>query len=136
MINDLTLSGIDTSEGISLKASSIPLCSYSIPALFLLVIEKPSWERKRNKELKIGDRIYHPVQRDPGGIWLQIASKQDDVQSQVILVDDLQKLIHNSVDFHSSQHRREAATEAASGVVFISSGAFVSFAYYILNLLY
>jgi hypothetical protein len=95
------------------------------------VVEKPSWERKRNKETKIGDRIYHPVQRDPGGIWLQIASKKNDVQSQVLPVDDVQKLIHNSVDFHNSQHKSEAAIEAALGVVFIASGVFVSFTYYI-----
>ncbi len=100
------------------------------------VVEKPSWERKRNQETKVGDRIYHPVQRDPGGIWIQIAARQDDVQNQVLLVDDVQKLIHDSVDFHSSQHRSEAAIEAALGVVFIASGAFVSFAYYILNLEY
>ncbi|MFC1893269.1 hypothetical protein ACFLYR_04435 [Chloroflexota bacterium] len=98
------------------------------------IVEKPSWERKRNKETKIGDRIYHPVQRDPGGIWLQIASTQNDIQSQVLLVSDVQKLIHNSVEFHNSQHRREVAIEAALGVVFIASGAFVSIAYCILNL--
>ena len=95
------------------------------------VIEKPSWERKRNKEIKIGDRIYHPVQRDPGGIWLQIASTKDDVHRQALLTNDVQGLIHNSVDFHSSQHRSEAAIEAALGVAFIACAALVSFAYYI-----
>ncbi len=100
------------------------------------VIEKPSWERKRNKQIRIGDRIYHPLQREPGGIWLQIASKQADVQSQVLLVGDIQKLIKDSVDFHGSQHRDESAIEAILAVVFIGSGAFVSLAYYILNLRY
>ena len=100
------------------------------------VIEKPTWEReqKRTKEVKIGDRIYHPLQRSPGGLWLQIASKKDDVQSHVSLVGDLQKLIHTSIDSHSRQHRREAGVEAALGVLFLASGAFVCFAYYILNL--
>jgi hypothetical protein len=99
------------------------------------VVEKPRWERKRNKETRINGRIYHPVQRDPGGIWLQIASTQDEVQSQVFLVGDLEKLIHSSVDFHSSQHKGEVAVERSLGVVFIAAGMLVGFAYYLLNLL-
>ncbi len=39
LINGRTLSGISTSEGISLKTSSIPLCSYSIPPRLLLATE-------------------------------------------------------------------------------------------------
>ena len=100
------------------------------------VVEKPRWERKRNRETKIGGRIYHPVQRDPGGIWLQVAATEDEVQSHVNPFSDEQKLISHSVGFHSSQHRREAAMEAALGVVFVVFGAFVSLAYYVLNLEY
>jgi len=48
----------------------------------------------------------------------------------------VQKVIHDSVDIHSRQHRSESGTEVALGVLFITSGGFVSFAYYILNLIY
>jgi beta-lactamase regulating signal transducer with metallopeptidase domain len=98
------------------------------------VVEKPRWERKKNKEIKIGDRIYHPVQQDPGGIWLQIASSPEDVQNQVILVNDVQSLVHNSVKFHNNQHKRQAINTAALGIAFLAVGIFVVFAYYMLKL--
>ena len=100
------------------------------------VIEKPSWERKRNKEITIDDRTYHPLQREPGGIWLQIAAEQADVQSRVTLVSDIQQLIKNSVDFHSVQHKGESIIEAVLATMFIVSGVFVSIAYYMMNLIY
>ena len=100
------------------------------------VIEKPGWERKRNKEILIDNTIYHPVQRDPGGIWLQLAQKQDYVKSRVLLVSNLDKLIHNTVVFHSSQHRKEAAAELVLGVTFLSLGTFIGIAYTVLYLTY
>ncbi|MFC1870968.1 hypothetical protein ACFLYF_00995 [Chloroflexota bacterium] len=107
------------------------------------VIEKPSWERKRNKEFKIDNNIFHPLQREPGGLWLQIASDKESIQNQVLLVSDYQRLVHDSeelkdiaLDFHTRQHKKQAKFEIALGVIFIFTGIFISSAYYILNLLH
>ena len=99
------------------------------------IIEKPNWECKhmRNKGLKIGDSIYHPLQSSPGGLWLHIASNKDDVQCPVYLVTDLQKLIHNSVEFHSREHRNEAVDEIVWGVIFLALGSAVIIIYSMLN---
>jgi hypothetical protein len=86
------------------------------------IIEKPSWERgqKKTREVRIDDRIYHPIQQSPGGLWLHIASDKESVQNRVYPLTNLEKLFYLSVDSHNSQHRNEAIAEAAWGVVFLA----------------
>ena len=101
------------------------------------VVEKPSWERKRNnKEIRIDGRTYHPLQREPGGIWIQIATEKGDVQTRVTLVENVEELVKNSVDCHSRQHKGESIIEVILGTVFIVSGIFLYVAHYVINLVY